>query len=109
MVINLGILTPLLILGVVAAVIALSYFLFRGLQQDHETGEYHFTWGVGIVVLFVLGLAPGFVGLGLYLTVQKGYPFYWLVLFLLIGLVIVAIGLSAVTTVSPTAGSAVFG
>lgn len=106
--VDLGILTLLLMLGAVAAVFALSYFLFRGLQQDHETGEYHFTWGIGIVVLFVLGLAPGFVGLGLYLTVEKDYPFYWLVLFLLIGLVIVAIGLSAVTTVSPMAGSAVF-
>ena len=64
MVVNLGMLNLLFILGVVAAVIALIYFLFRGLQQDHETGEYHFTSGVGIVVLFYWDLlrdlsAPG--------------------------------------------------
>lgn len=104
-----GILPTLLALGVVAAVVALVYFLFRGLQQDHETGEYHFTWGVGVVVLFLLGLAPGFVGLGLYLTVERGYPLYWLVLCLLVVLVIGAIGLSAVTGASAGTGSAVFG
>lgn len=109
MVVNPGMLNTLLVLGVVAAVIALIYFLFRGLQQDHETGEYHFTWGVGVVVLFLLGLAPGFVGLGLYLTIEKNYPSYWLALCLLVALVIVAVGLPAVTDVSTTAGSAVFG
>jgi len=43
MVVDPEILNLLFILGVVVAVIALIYFLFRGLQQDHETGEYHFT------------------------------------------------------------------
>lgn len=109
MVVSLGQLTPILVLGAVAASIALLYFLVRGLQQDHETGEYHFTWGVGIVVLFLLGLAPGIVGLGLYLTVEKDYPFYWLVLCLLVVLGLGAIGLSAVTGISTTTGSAVVG
>ena len=110
MVVDPEILNLLFILGVVAAVIALIYFLFRGLQQDHETGEYHFTWGVGIVLLFLLGLAPGFVGLGLYLIVEKGYPLYWLFICLLIVLVIlVAISLPVVTEVSTTTESVVFG
>lgn len=100
MITDLGQLIPLFVLGTVAAVLALLYFLFRGLQQDYEAGEYHFTWGVGIVVLFVLGLAPGFVGLGLYLTIEKGYPLYWLVLGLLFALVIGALGLSTATEVS---------
>ena len=98
MVVDPEILNLLFILGVVAAVIALIYFLFRGLQQDHETGEYHFTWGVGIV------------GLGLYLIVEKGYPFYWLFICLLIVLVIlVAISLPVATEVSTTTESVVFG
>lgn len=78
------VLNALLILGVVAAVLAVGYFVVRGLQQDHATGEHHFTWGVSIVVLFLLGLLPGIVGVGLYLTVEKGYPLYWLVLCLVI-------------------------
>lgn len=87
-----AILNALLILGVIGALLAVGYFVFRGLQQDHSTGEYHFTWGVSIVVLFLLGLLPGIVGGGLYLTVEKGYPLYWLILCLVIvsGLVILA-------------------
>jgi hypothetical protein len=109
MVVTLGLVTPVLILGAIAAGIALLYFLIRGLRQDHETGEYHFTWGVGIVVLFLLGLAPGFVGLGLYLTVERDYPFYWLALCLLVVLGLGAVGLAAVTDIAATTGSAVFG
>lgn len=82
--IDTGILNTLFLLGVVAAILSLIYFVLRGLQQDHRTGEYHFTWGVGIVALFLMGLAPGVVGLGLYLTIEKRYPIYWLVLCLLL-------------------------
>lgn len=106
---HLGLLPPLFVLGAVAAGIALVYFLVRGLQQDHETEEYHFTWGVGIVGLFLLGLAPGVVGLGLYLTVEKGYPFYWLVLCLFVVFGIGTLGLAAVTTVTTAAVPVVFG
>lgn len=80
----LGILRPLVWLGLIAAVLALTYFVVGGLQRDHQTSEYHFTWGVGVVALFLLGFAPGFVGLGLYLTVEKHYPIHWLVLCLFV-------------------------
>jgi hypothetical protein len=83
-----------LLLGVLAAAITLGYFVIRGLRDDHATGDYHFTWGVGVVVLFLLGLAPGFVGLGLYLTVERGYPLYWLVV-ALVGAVLVLLLVSA--------------
>ncbi|WP_164471593.1 hypothetical protein [Halosimplex salinum] len=81
------------VLAVGSAVVALTYFLVRGLRDDHATGQYHFTWGVGVVVLFLMGFAPGLVGLGLYLAVERGYPVYWL-----IGLVVAA--LLVVTAVS---------
>lgn len=99
-----------LLVGILTAIATLVYFLFRELQQDHETGEYHFTWGCGIVVLFLLGLAPGFVGLGLYLTIQRQYPLYWLVLCLFVVVLIVSfvsygvytdIETGVVTTISP--------
>ncbi|MCU4740973.1 hypothetical protein OB955_13265 [Halobacteria archaeon AArc-m2/3/4] len=93
----------LLVLGVAAAFAALVYFLFRGLQQDHETGEYHFTWAVGIVALFLLGFAPGIVGFGLYLTVERGYPIHWLVVCLLVVFVVLAIlGLGVYSTSTTT-------
>lgn len=96
--------TALLLLGVVAAAVATLYFLFRGLRQDHSTGEYHFTWGVGIVVLFLLGLAPGFVGVGLYLTVERNYPFYWLALCVLVVVAILVVtGTALDTAVQPSA------
>jgi len=78
----------IVLLSLTAAALGLVYFLWRGLRTDHETGQYHFTWGVGVVVLFVLGFAPGLVGLGLYLTVERGYPSYWLVGFVLAALVV---------------------
>jgi len=109
MVVDPGLLIPLLVLGAVAAVVALLYFLVRGLQQDHETGEYHFTWGVGIVVLFLLGLAPGFIGLGLYLTIERGLPLYWLALCLLVVLGIGAVGLAAVTDIATATAAVVSG
>lgn len=86
-----SIINVVVLLGVLAAVVALIYFLFRELQDDHETGEYHFTWAVGIVALFLMGFGPGLVGLGLYLTIERGYPLYWLVVGLLVAFLIVAI------------------
>ncbi|AHG05262.1 hypothetical protein HALDL1_09245 [Halobacterium sp. DL1] len=95
------------LLGALAAFLTLAYFVVRGLQADHATGDYHFTWGVGIVVLFLSGLVPGFVGVGLYLTVERGYPLYWLVLCLLVGLgILAAIGASVTTGVETSATDA---
>jgi len=104
MVVATGTLQVLGVLGVLAGVSAFAYFLFRGMQSDHETGEYHFTWGVGVVVLFLLGLAPGFVGVGLYLTVERGYPTYWLVACLLVVVAILVLaGLGAGSVATPAA------
>lgn len=95
-------------LAVGSAVVALSYFLFAELRRDHETGQYHFTWGVGVVALFFMGFAPGLVGLGLYLAVERGYPVYWLLALILAAtLVVAAIGygveVSTAESVVPTA------
>lgn len=81
----------LFILGGLAAFAGIFYFLWKGLKQDHQTGTYDFTWGVAIVVLFLLGFAPGLVGVGLYLTVDRGYPTYLAAgaAFLALGIVIV--------------------
>jgi len=83
------------VLSLTGVALGIVYFLWRGLKSDHETGEYHFTWAVGVVVLFVLGFAPGLVGIGLYLTVERGYPSYWLIGFVLAALVVlIALGAS---------------
>lgn len=76
------------VLALSAAVLTLGYFFYREFRRDHETGDHHFTWGVGIVVLFVLGIAPGLVGLGLYLTTERGYPVHWLVVFAVVAVLV---------------------
>ena len=66
----------LFLLGIAAAFLGLLYFLYQGLRRDHTTGQYRFTWGLSIVGLFLMGFAPGLVGLGLYLTVERRYSLY---------------------------------
>ncbi|MFC4450304.1 hypothetical protein [Halorussus aquaticus] len=68
----------LFVLGVAAATVGLVVLAYREFRADYRTGEYHFTWGVGVVTLFLLGFAPGLVGLGLYATVERNYPMHWL-------------------------------
>jgi|AntDeeMinimDraft_4_1070355.scaffolds.fasta_scaffold00370_24 hypothetical protein len=69
----------LFVVGGLAAFAGIFYFVWAGLKRDHATGEYDFTWGVAIVALFLMGFAPGLVGVGLYLTIDRGYPLYVLV------------------------------
>jgi len=66
----------LFVVGGLAAFAGIFYFVWAGLKRDHATGEYDFTWGVAIVALFLMGFAPGLVGVGLYLTIDRGYPLY---------------------------------
>lgn len=55
----------------------------------------------------MLGLAPGVVGLGLYLTVERQYPLYWLVLCLFaVVLLLVIVGFGAYSTPAVTASGA---
>ncbi len=93
-------------LALSAGVLTLGYFFYREFRRDHETGDHQFTWGVGIVVLFVLGIAPGIVGLGLYLTTERGYPVHWLVVFTLVALLVVNVLTYGVTTDPVSAGVA---
>jgi|GEM_PF-1306947 len=95
----------LVALAVVSAVGAVGYFLFVELRRDHDAGEYHFTWGVGVVALFLLGFAPGLVGLGLYLTVERDYPVYWL-LALVGGALVVVTAASLGVEVTASGGEA---
>jgi len=78
-------------LALSAAVLTLGYFFYREFRRDHRTDDHNFTWGVGVVVLFLLGIAPGLVGLGLYLTTERGYPVHWLVVFAVVALVVVSV------------------
>lgn len=87
-------------LGLIAAIVLVVSFIYFGLRDDHRTGDYHFTWGVGVVVLFLLGFAPGLVGLGLYATVERDFPTYWL--FASVALAVLVVGAlgAAVSTVT---------
>ena len=103
-------LVGLFALGVVAAVVGFAYLVYRELRADHETGEYQFTWGVGIVTLFLFGFAPGLVGLGLYATVERGYPIHWLFAsvvasLLLVGVVGYGVSTTTTTTTVETVGA----
>ena len=92
-------LAGLLALGVVTAVVGFVYLVYRELRADYRTGEYHFTWGVGIVALFLFGFAPGLVGLGLYATVERGYPIHWLFVAVAASLLVIGVvGYGATTT-----------
>lgn len=100
----------LLALGVAAALVGFVYLVYRELRADYETGEYQFTWGVGIVTLFLLGFAPGLVGLGLYVTVERGYPIHWLFAsvvasLLVIGVVAYGVNTTTTTTTVETVGT----
>jgi hypothetical protein len=93
----------LVALAFLSAVVGLGYFLFSGLRSDHATGDYHFTWGIGVVLLFLMGFAPGLVGLGLYLTVERGFPTYWLVSLVVLALVVLTlVSLGVETSVTAT-------
>lgn len=98
-----GWLVVLAILGIGGAIVGLTYFVYRGLREDHETGEYEFTWGVAVVVLFLMGFAPGLVGVGLYLVVERGYPAHWawiaVVLAVVLLVAVASISLSVATVV----------
>ena len=107
----------LLVVGVLFLAAALTaYLMFRITEAEHETREYAWTWAIAIGILFLMGVGPALVGIGLYLTVERGYPFYWLLLFAAVGFVIagvlVMVGLGVydyteVTTV--TAGFIAYG
>lgn len=100
-----SVLPGLVLLGFVAAIATLAYFLYRGLRTDHETGEYAFTWGVGVVVLFLMGFAPGLVGAGLYFVVERGYPAHWAWLGIVFGLAVVVVAGYAFSAGTLTAAS----
>ena len=79
------------VVGGLAAFAGIFYFVWAGLKRDHATGEYDFTWGVAIVALFLMGFAPGLVGVGLYLAIDRGYPLYVLVGAAFLGLGVFAV------------------
>ncbi|WP_135533317.1 hypothetical protein [Halostella pelagica] len=92
-------------LGVVTAAVGLVYLLYMGLRQDHVTGDYHFTWGIGVVSLFLLGFAPGLVGIGLYATIERDFPIHYLFMSVLLAVLVVAVlGYSVSTASTATVG-----
>lgn len=100
-------LLTLVTLGFFAAILGLVYFLFTGLRSDHERREYGFTWGVAVVVLFLMGFAPGVVAVGLYLVVEHDYPAHWLLAAVVLAFAVVgAVGLGVQTDVAVTESAA---
>lgn len=98
----LPIIPELYALGVVTVVLGFFYWVYREFRVDYETGEYHFTWGVGVVALFAMGFAPGLVGVGLYLTAERGYPIHWLFASVVASLLLIGLltyGVDTTTTV----------
>jgi drug/metabolite transporter (DMT)-like permease len=91
----------LFLLGVAAAFLGLLCFLYQGLRRDHTTGQCHFTWGLSIVGLFLMGFALGLVGFDLYLTVERRYSPYWPSVFVLVALSLVAVLGFGIDTVRP--------
>ena len=84
-----AVLVNLLLLGALfLAAASVAYLMFRVTKEEHETREYAWTWAIAIGILFFMGIGPALVGVGLYLAVERGYPFYWLLLFAAGGLVI---------------------
>ena len=87
-----AVLWNILVLGVLfLAAATITYLMFRITKDEHETREYAWTWAIAIGILFFMGIGPALVGLGLYLTIERGYPFYWLLLFAAVGLIIAGI------------------
>ena len=87
-----AVLVNIFVLGVLFLAAALvAYLMFRITREEHETRAYAWTWAIAIGILFFMGIGPALVGIGLYLTIERGYPFYWLLLFAAIGLVIAGI------------------
>lgn len=70
---------------------AVAYTMFRITQAEHESREYAWTWAIGIGLLFLMGIGPALVGIGLYLAVERGYPLYWLLAFAVVGLIIAGV------------------
>lgn len=59
---------------------------YRVTKREHETGTYAVTWAIAIGALFLMGVGPAAVGIGLYLTVERNYPTYWLLALAVTGL-----------------------
>lgn len=78
-----------LVLGVlVLGAAVVTYTMFRVAQAEHESREYAWTWAIGVGVLFLMGIGPALVGVGLYLAIERGYPLYWLLALAAVGIVV---------------------
>lgn len=81
-----------LVLGVlILGAAAVTYTMFRVAQDEHESREYAWTWAIGIGVLFLMGIGPALVGVGLYLAIERGYPLYWLLALAAAGIVVAGV------------------
>lgn len=78
--------------------VLIGYLTYKITKREHEDREYALTWAIGIGFLFLMGIGPAAVGIGLYLTVERNYPLYWLLALAVAGL-LASVGLTlAVTT-----------
>lgn len=82
------------VLAVVALVLLVgsvvaAFLTYQVTKREHEAREYAITWALGIAVLFLMGIGPAAVGVGLYVTVERDYPMYWLLALAVSGLLAV--------------------
>ncbi len=96
-----NILTLVAIALLVGSIVA-GYFTYQITKREHEAREYAVTWALGIGALFLMGIGPAAVGIGLYLTVERNYPLYWLLALAVAGLLaLLGLGM-AVSTIELT-------
>ncbi len=79
----------LALLALVGATV--SYAMFQVTREEHESREYAWTWAIAIGVLFLMGIGPALVGIGLYLTVERDYPLYWLLALAAVGIIVAGV------------------
>ena len=81
----------LVLVALTLAAAAVSYVMFRVTREEHESREYAWTWAIAIGVLFLMGIGPALVGIGLYLTVERDYPLYWLLALAAVGILVAGV------------------
>ncbi|SNR25505.1 hypothetical protein [Halorubrum vacuolatum] len=83
---------PALVLAALTlAAAAVTYVMFQLTREEHESREYAWTWAIAIGILFLMGIGPALVGIGLYLTIERGYPLYWLLALAAVGIIVAGV------------------
>lgn len=85
------------VLGGLAALFGIGYFLYREVHAGDATTDNEFTWAVAIVLLFLHGVAPGLIATGLYGVVEREFSARWMLGSLVAALVVTLVLAGAVS------------